>query len=62
MKDMPITFEHNGKKYSGYFAAVHGAGQNVWHLMDNKNFYLGQLRFVNDKWVFNGTTKKSGIK
>ncbi len=56
MKDVPITFEHN-RKHSGYFSPVHGAGNNMWHLMDNKNFYLGRLRFTNDKWVFDATPK-----
>jgi hypothetical protein len=50
MEEVPITFEIEGKKYSGRFSAVHGAGQNVWHLMDNHNYYLGRLRLVNEKW------------
>ena len=57
MDHIPITFEHNGKKYTGNFSSVHGAGQNVWYLMDNKNFYRGRLRIAKGKWVFNATTK-----
>ena len=57
MEYIPITFEHNGKKYSAYFNAVHGGGQNVWHLNDDKNFHLGRLRQANDKWVFDATPK-----
>jgi hypothetical protein len=54
---IPITFEHSGKKYIGSFSSVHGAGQNVWYLTDNKNFYLGRLRLSRDQWVFDATPK-----
>jgi hypothetical protein len=58
MDSIPISFECNGKKYSGCeFSAVHGAGQNVWHLNDSKCFYLGRLRQANGKWVFDATPK-----
>src|SRR4030095_2559958 len=58
MKDIAITFEHLGKKYSGRFSAVQGAGQNVWHLNDERNFYLGRLRKdANDNWRFDATPK-----
>ena len=56
-KKVPITSEVAGKKYSCRFTAVYGAGQNVWHLSDDRNFYLGRLRQANDRWVFDGTPK-----
>jgi hypothetical protein len=58
MDHVPITFECNGKKYSVHFAAVHGAGSNVWHLMDNKGFYLGRLRQARGEWVFDNSNEK----
>ena len=46
-----ISFEHKGKKYSGEFSSVAGAGSNqLWHLMID-NFYYGRLRY-SDRWVF----------
>lgn len=57
MDTVPISFEHVGKKYSGHFSEIHGASQNVWHLQDDGNFYLGRLRQANDKWVFDPTPK-----
>jgi len=50
MEEIPITFEHNGSKYSGLLSAVHGAGQHVWHMYVNRYFY-GRLRYCNG-WVF----------
>lgn len=51
MHQVPITFEHNGKHYTGHFHAVAGAGSTrIWHLMVD-NYYKGCLRFT-DKWVF----------
>jgi len=61
MDHIPISFEHSGKKYSCRFGAVHGAGQNVWHLNDDKNFYLGRLRQANDKWMFDATPKRQEL-
>jgi hypothetical protein len=55
MDHVTINFEHYGKKYTCNFSAVYGAGQNVWHLMDDKNFYLGTLRMNKDRWVFDAT-------
>jgi hypothetical protein len=62
MKDIPIEFRLNGKKYSGNFSAIHGSGNNVWHLMDDRNFYLGRLRRANDKWVFDASGKSDELK
>ena len=50
MEDAPITFEHNGKKYTGSLSSVYGAVKNIWHLMDDKHFYLGRLRMNKDQW------------
>jgi len=57
MDHIPILFEHGGKKYSGYFSQVHGSGDGVWHLNDDKNFCCGRLRQANGKWVFDPTPK-----
>ena len=46
-----------GKKYSGCFTEVRTAAQEVWHLNDDRNFYLGSLRQANDSWVFDPTPK-----
>jgi hypothetical protein len=56
MDKVPITFECNGKKYSGYFSEIHGAGSNVWHLNIDK-YYSGSLQLSNDKWVFHAGPK-----
>ena len=42
MEKVPITFEHEGKQYTGTLDAVHGAGSNNYHLMID-NFYKGRL-------------------
>lgn len=55
MERILINFEYQGKNYSGYFNKVAGAGDStVWHLYDDKNYYLGRLRY-SDKWVFDST-------
>ena len=61
MEGIPISFEHAGKKYRGHFSQVSGAGDSsVWHLMDDKNYYLGQLRYTNG-WVFDPTPKTNKL-
>jgi hypothetical protein len=52
---IPITFEYQGKTYSGSFNAVCGAGVDtgVWYLMIN-NFYYGRLRTSSFGWFFDG--------
>ena len=63
MDEIPISFEHTGKKFKGRFTKVSGAGDTgVWHLMDDKNFYLGRLRMVQNKWVFDPTPKTLELK
>jgi len=65
MENIPVTFECNGKTFSGQLAQVAGAGGNsVFHLMDSKNFYCGRLRysdFIRD-WVFDPTPKTKEFK
>lgn len=61
MHQIPITFDHEGKQYSGYFSKVAGAGQTgVWYLSDNNNLYLGRLRYT-DRWVFDPTPKTESL-
>jgi len=66
MDRIPIAFEHEGKKFSGYFAQVMGAGSGaVWHLYDDQKYYLGQLRIGwEDQWYFDESkpaNKLSGL-
>ena len=64
MTDIPITFEHRRKKFTGHFGLVAGAGSiSVWHLGDDKGFYLGRLRKDNsDDWVFDESYPKAELK
>lgn len=59
--NIPISFDCNGKKYLCRFSEIRGASEEVWHLMDNRNFYLGRLRQANDKWVFDPTPKTGDL-
>ena len=65
MENIPVTFECNGKTFSGRLTQVAGAGGNsVFHLMDSKNFYCGRLRcsdFIKD-WVFDPTPKTKDLE
>lgn len=52
MDQIPITFTHNNKQYSGILSEVMGAGSTeVWHLMID-DYYYGRLRIANGKFVF----------
>ena len=63
METIPISFEHQGKHYAGHFNKVMGAGDtSTYHLMDDKNFYLGRLRIANDQWIFDATPKTLELK
>lgn len=63
LEQIPISFEHNGKKYKGHFTKVSGAGDTgVFHLMDDQNFYNGRLRMVHGKWIFDPTPKTADLK
>jgi hypothetical protein len=55
MKDIPIEFEHKGKRYQGSLSLVNGAGASHYHLMINKYFH-GQLFFTNNQWQFGSQT------
>ncbi|MDB5276129.1 MAG: hypothetical protein JWR61_1084 [Ferruginibacter sp.] len=47
----PVSFEYQGKKYTGILSKVSVAGHsNVWYLMVNK-YYWGTLSYTS-KWVF----------
>jgi hypothetical protein len=54
MERIPIVFDHAGKKYSGYFVQVAGAGStSFWHLYNDQKYYLGCLRIGwEDQWYF----------
>jgi hypothetical protein len=65
MENIPVSFEIEGKNCNGRLVQVAGAGGNsVFHLMDNKNFYCGRLRysdFIKD-WVFDPTPKTQELE
>ena len=48
MENVPITFEHKGKQFSGYFTEVLGTGgeHTNWYLMGEDKRYYGRLRLV----------------
>ena len=52
MKQVPVSFEWEGKIYIGHFKAVSGSGANVWHLVID-GYYWGQLWLTeNYGWQF----------
>jgi hypothetical protein len=48
---IPVSFDFEGKPYTGYLSFVNGAGGYHWHLMVNK-FYWGVLVNKSYEWVF----------
>lgn len=59
---IPITFEFNGKTFSGEFSDVMGAGSNCnFHLHIN-NFYCGRLKYseFENEWVFDTNKLSKG--
>ena len=65
MNHIPITFGHLGKQYVGHFGNVMGGGHtSTFHLMDNKSYYLGRLRYSDFSigWVFDPTPKTKELK
>jgi hypothetical protein len=65
MIDIPITFIYSGKEYNGHFNRVAGAANtSVFHLYDNKKFFLGRLRFsgYSNGFVFDPTPKSEELK
>lgn len=56
MQTIPITFEHKGNRYTGYFQSVAGAGSSqIFHLMID-NYYYGRLRTSDRGWVFDSNS------
>lgn len=51
MDRVPITFEFQGKKYSGYFTHVNGAGSSSMFHLTVDRYHIGQLWF-SDRWRF----------
>jgi hypothetical protein len=64
MDKIPINFEHHGKKFSGQFGKVQGAGNtSVWHLMSDDHYYLGRLRIGwQDQWYFDGSRPENKLE
>jgi hypothetical protein len=62
MDPIPISFRHNGIKYSDcYFTRVARRGEAAtWHLYDSDNYYLGRLRFTN-QWIFDPNKRTERI-
>ncbi len=68
MRNIPITFDHEGNTYTGHFNQISGSGTNAtFHLMiDNR--YRGQLvkterfgwHFSNNKDEFKGMGEPFG--
>ena len=50
---IPITFTYKNQTFRATLEEVHGAGNNVWHLMCN-HYYLGRLRLAGTLWYFDG--------
>lgn len=64
-KDIPVKFEHNGRKYNCVLHKVAGGGDtSTFHLMDDKHFYNGRLRWSDfqKKWVFDSTPKTKDLE
>ena len=62
MNHIPITFEHEGKQYSGFFNQVSGDNDTVsFHLYDLENFFLGRLRNENG-WHFDPTPQTESFE
>lgn len=58
MAGIPVSFEHKGISFKGYFSEVAGAGVvSSWHLYDNENYYYGQLS-INPRNEFVFTDQK----
>lgn len=55
----PVTFEFEGKTYSGYLSQVMGAGSTVVFHLHINNYYYGRLRYANG-WVFDTNPRSIG--
>lgn len=60
--EVPITFEHEGKIYTGVFNSVSGAGSGMWHLMID-NYYKGALHYSAHcgQWRFTSNSGKFDV-
>ncbi|MGV3528940.1 MAG: hypothetical protein ACO1OO_08600 [Flavisolibacter sp.] len=62
MEQIPISFEHNGRRFAGHFSPVYGGGNHQWHLIVD-SFYFGRLRLTEgQQWVFDPTPKTEGLE
>ena len=62
MENIPVSFESEGKNYSGTLTAVHGAGTQTYYLMIDK-YYNGRLRLSElYGWQFDPTPKTQSFK
>jgi hypothetical protein len=62
--DILLSFEHKGISYNCRLSQVAGAGNAaLYHLNDDKNFYLGRLRWSDftNSWVFDVTPKTKDL-
>lgn len=50
MSHIPVTFDHEGKTYTGTLDKVNGAGDNSMYHLTVDNYHWGQLWKVNGKW------------
>lgn len=48
---IPVTFNLNNKRLTGYLSLVQGSGQPTWHLMVD-NYFYGYLIKVNNGYAF----------
>jgi hypothetical protein len=65
MESIPIKFQCEAKKYMCHLSHVIGAGTtSCYHLQDDKNFYLGRLRWseFENKWVFDSSPKTKDLE
>ncbi len=64
MNIIAVTFEYNGKQYSGHFSQVSGAGStSMFHLTVDRA-YWGRLRYSDftNGWCFDPTPKNPGME
>lgn len=57
-KEIPVTFNHKAKDYSGHFTQIQGAGNSaVYHLMVD-SYYKGRLRYseFTKGWMFDSNS------
>lgn len=49
---VPISFEHKGRKYKGYFSYVNGAGNSSTFFLTVDGYHVGQLFNTDTGWRF----------